>query len=72
MLLMERYRFHSDGALFYVTFRVVDWLPIFVLHQNPVRKGLVREAAHWRFSSASYWASGGKTDNDVLLSAIVW
>jgi putative transposase len=42
------------------------------LHQNPVRKGLVREAEHWRFSSASYWASGGKTDNDVLLSAIVW
>ena len=27
---MERYRFHSDGALFYVTFTVVDWLPIFV------------------------------------------
>jgi putative transposase len=198
MLFMERYRFHSDGALFYVTFSVVDWLPLFVsetgckvitesldfchrqkglrvnayvimpthlhailfhadfqakarrarrgspdpaakaleqvvtdfrkftgrrladfcaqhmpacfqsvlveraggdrerrlwqptrhpvqieteyfwqakidyLHQNPVRKGLVREAAHWRFSSASYWASGGKTDNDVLLSAIVW
>ncbi|OWK37714.1 REP-associated tyrosine transposase [Fimbriiglobus ruber] len=181
---MERYRFHSDGALFYVTFSVVDWLPIFVseaackivtdslnfchhqkglrinayvimpthlhailfhadfqaepleqvvtdfrkftghkladfcaqhmpasfhtvlseragsdrerrlwqptrhpvqietdtfwqvkldyLHQNPVRKGLVREAEHWRFSSASYWASGGETDNDVLLSEIVW
>jgi hypothetical protein len=27
---MERYRFHSDGALFCVTFSVVDWLPIFV------------------------------------------
>jgi putative transposase len=27
---MERYRFHSDGVLFYVTFSVVDWLPIFV------------------------------------------
>src|SRR6266446_2986836 len=27
---MERYRFHSDGAIFYVTFSVVDWLPIFV------------------------------------------
>ena len=27
---MERYRFHSDGALIYVTFSVVDWLPIFV------------------------------------------
>jgi putative transposase len=181
---MERYRFHSDGVLFYVTFSVVDWLPIFVsetackivtesldfchrqkglrvnayvimpthlhailfhadfqakaleqvvtdfrkftgrkladfcaqhmpasfqnvlleqsgsdrerrlwqptrhpvqietehfwqakidyLHQNPARKGLVREAEHWRFSSASYWASDGKTDNDVPLSAILW
>src|SRR6185295_17981824 len=27
---MERYRFHPDGALFYVTFTIVDWLPIFV------------------------------------------
>src|SRR5438132_9456355 len=27
---MERYRFHSDGDLFYVTFSVVDWLPVFV------------------------------------------
>src|SRR6266852_3933955 len=155
---MERCRFHRDGALFYVTFSVVDWLPIFVseaackivteslnfchrekglrinayaimpthlhailfhadfcaehmpacfrsvlaeraggdrerrlwqptrhpvqietegfwqakidyLHHNPVRKGLVRAAEHWRFSSASYWASGGKIENDVLLSS---
>jgi REP element-mobilizing transposase RayT len=27
---MERYRFHPDGSLFYVTFSIVDWLPIFV------------------------------------------
>jgi hypothetical protein len=27
---MERYRFHADGALFYCTFTVVDWLPVFV------------------------------------------
>ena len=27
---MERYRFHSDGAVFFVTFSVVDWLPVFV------------------------------------------
>jgi putative transposase len=27
---MERYRFHSDGALFFLTFSVVDWLPVFV------------------------------------------
>jgi len=190
---MERYRFHADGALFYVTFSVVDWLPIFVseeackivtdslnfchrqkglrinayvimpthlhailfhadamagsgdprqaaksleqvvtdfrkftgrqlsdycgkhmptcfqqvlveragddrerrlwqptrhpvqietegfwqvkidyLHHNPLRKGLVREAEHWRYSSASYWASGGKRENDVLLSVVQW
>src|SRR4051794_29861811 len=27
------------------------------LHLNPVRKGLVRTADQWRFSSASYWIS---------------
>jgi hypothetical protein len=27
---MERYRFHADGALFYVTFTVADWLPVFI------------------------------------------
>ena len=27
---MERYRFHADGALFFVTFSVVEWLPVFV------------------------------------------
>lgn len=182
--VMERYRFHSDGALFYVTFSVVDWLPIFVseaacnivtesmsfchrqkglrinayvimpthlhavlfhaefqakpleqavtdfrkftgrrladfcgqhtpacfhgvlaeragpdrerrlwqptrhpvqieseafwqakidyLHLNPVRKGLVRTASHWRFSSASYYLSDGEIENDVPLSAIQW
>ncbi len=30
MLLKERHCFHSDGALFYVSFSLVDWLPIFV------------------------------------------
>lgn len=189
---MERYRFRSDGALFYVTFSVVDWLPIFIsgaacqivtesldychrqkglrinayvimpthlhailflsddarrgspdpaakvleqivtdfrkftgrrladfcsthlppcfqnvlteragsdrerrlwqptrhpvqietqnfwqtkidyLHLNPVRKGLVRRAEDWRFSSASSWSSGGAIENDVPLSAIEW
>ncbi|MFT3878492.1 MAG: hypothetical protein QM703_02395 [Gemmatales bacterium] len=42
------------------------------LHHNPLRKGLVREAEHWRFSSASYWASGGKIENDVILSLVQW
>ena len=27
---MERYRFHSDGAVFFTTFAVVQWLPVFV------------------------------------------
>ena len=27
---MERYRFYSDGAVFFVTFSVVEWLPVFV------------------------------------------
>jgi REP element-mobilizing transposase RayT len=31
---MERYRFHPDGALFYVTFAVVDWLTVFVAESS--------------------------------------
>jgi hypothetical protein len=27
---MARYRFHPDGALFFVTFSVAEWLPVFV------------------------------------------
>jgi hypothetical protein len=27
---MERYRIYSDGAVYFVTFSVVDWLPVFV------------------------------------------
>ncbi len=181
---MERYRFHSDGAVFFVTFSVVQWLPVFVsvgackiladslnhchrekglrtnayvimpshfhaivfhvgfdakrletvltdlrkftgrqlcdfcakqmprcfgevfqqsagedrrrrfwqpsrhpeqlesesfwrqkldyLHENPCRKGLVRRANDWRFSSASYWLGEEQLPNDVILSAIEW
>jgi putative transposase len=51
------------------------------IHLNPVRKGLVRAAQDWRFSSASYWLEVGRwsgdqrpteTANDVELSAIGW
>jgi len=42
------------------------------LHENPCRKGLVAQAAHWRFSSAGYWLSEEPTTNDVVLSAIDW
>jgi putative transposase len=185
---MERYRFHADGTLFYVTFTVVDWLPLFVseaackiitdsfnfchhnkglrvnayvimpthlhavvfheslqakalettltdfrkftgrrlsdfahdhlprcftttfqekagddrerrvwqptrhpvqieterfwqakfdyLHANPVRKGIVTQAQHWRFSSAHYWHPLVPTlpppANDVILTPIRW
>jgi hypothetical protein len=27
---MERYRIYSDGAVYFVTFSIVDWLPVFV------------------------------------------
>jgi REP-associated tyrosine transposase len=27
---MERYRIFSDGAVYFVTFSVVDWLPVFI------------------------------------------
>ena len=27
---MESYRFYSDGTVFFVTFSIVEWLPVFV------------------------------------------
>ncbi len=30
---MERYRFYADGAAYFVTFSVTDWLPVFVSEQ---------------------------------------
>jgi len=27
---MERFRFYQDGAVFFVTFSIVEWLPVFV------------------------------------------
>jgi len=40
------------------------------MHDNPCRKGLVRVAHHWRFSSAAYWLNGG--ESDVILTPIEW
>ena len=40
------------------------------LHHNPCRKGLVRQAEHWRFSSAAYWLS--REDSEVPLSVVDW
>jgi REP element-mobilizing transposase RayT len=42
------------------------------LHENPVRKGLVVRAAHWRYSSAAYYASDGVEACVVKISAIDW
>lgn len=42
------------------------------LHVNPCRKGLVTQAACWRFSSAGYYASDGREASDVRISAIDW
>ena len=42
------------------------------LHDNPVRAGLVRLPEHWRFSSASFYASGGVETCDVELACLEW
>ncbi|MCI0397527.1 MAG: hypothetical protein L0332_23145 [Chloroflexi bacterium] len=42
------------------------------LHDNPRRKGLVREATHWRFSSAAYWLLDPPGETDVALTGVMW
>lgn len=42
------------------------------LHDNPRRKGLVHSATDWRFSSASYWLSEMRVENDVILTGVEW
>jgi len=42
------------------------------LHENPCRKGLVRRAVEWRFSSASWHISDCSVENDVLLTPLNW
>ena len=42
------------------------------LHENPVRKGLVRRARDWRFSSAAWYVSDTREPCDVMLTAINW
>ena len=42
------------------------------LHENPCRKGLVSQAASWRFSSAAYYVSDGTEACDVRISALDW
>jgi len=31
------------------------WTKLNYIHENPVRKGLVKEAADWKWSSAKFW-----------------
>ena len=42
------------------------------LHDNPHRKGLVREPQAWRFSSAAYWYLGQETPSEVPLTPLEW
>ncbi len=42
------------------------------LHENPVRKGLVRQARDWRFSSAAWYDSDARFAVDVQLTGIDW
>ena len=42
------------------------------VHDNPRRKGSVREATQWRFSSAAYWSLDPPGESDVVLTAVVW
>ena len=42
------------------------------LHENPYRKGLVKQAAHWRYSSAAFYVSDGTQSVDVPITPIVW
>ena len=54
------------------------WSPSFwktkldYLHDNPRRKGLVRDATHWRFSSAAYWLLDPPGESDVVLTVVEW
>ena len=40
------------------------------IHDNPCRKGLVKEPHHWRYSSAAYWLEGQMCD--IRLTPVEW
>jgi len=42
------------------------------LHDNPRRKGLVREPAGWRLSSAAYWFGDQEAVPEVPLAPLEW
>jgi REP-associated tyrosine transposase len=42
------------------------------VHDNPCRKGLVRRADYWRYSSAAWYLSDCTMSDDVPITAIEW
>jgi len=42
------------------------------LHDNLCRKGLVKRARYWRYSSAAYCESDGSEECDVVINALDW
>ena len=36
------------------------------IHENPVRKGLVRDPEHWNYSSAGFWINGDEGEIPVV------
>lgn len=59
---------HPEAIWSYTFWRTkVDYV-----HDNPRRKGLVRDATHWRFSSAAYWLLDPPRESDVVLTQVAW
>jgi putative transposase len=75
----EVFRYWQEGAGFdrnLFTAKAIT-AAIEYIHQNPVKRGLVKEAHQWRWSSARYYLSDGKhVDADLpriqSLSAEYW
>ncbi len=42
------------------------------LHENPVRKGMVIQPDHWRYSSAGYYASNAEKIGEVPITCVRW
>ncbi len=58
---MERYRIVEGAAVYFVTFSVVDWLPIFI-SEEPCR--IITDSLRF--------CHDGKLPSDVPLTPIVW
>ncbi|MEI8381406.1 MAG: hypothetical protein WCJ09_14860 [Planctomycetota bacterium] len=42
------------------------------MHDNPRRKGLVRRASDWRYSSAAFYETDGEISDGVKISRLAW